>query len=68
METECKDEQLEFQGLLSKKIQVSHDGEVISSDGGLVLVQSLEKKFQIIQRMTECSRMGECREHSSPVQ
>lgn len=58
MKTECKDKQLEFQGLFSKKIQVSNDGEVISSDGGLVLVQSLEKKFRVIQRLSGCFKDG----------
>jgi hypothetical protein len=54
MKTQCNDGQLELQGLGKRKIIISNDAEVSSSDGGLVLLHQLEKQYRIIDRLQEC--------------
>ena len=54
METKCNDRQLELQGLGKRKIIVTNDAEVSSRDGGLVLLQQLEQRFRIIDRLGSC--------------
>jgi len=54
MKTDCTAKQLEFQGLRRKKITVSSNGEVTSTDGGLILIQLIEKRFEIIGKLVRC--------------
>ena len=54
MATHCNDQQLQFQGFGNKKIIVKNDGSVNSSDGGLLLLQQLEQKYRIIERLNDC--------------
>ena len=56
MKTECTPKQLELQGLGNRKIIVSNDGEVSTSDGGLILLQQIEKNYKIIERLSRCFR------------
>jgi hypothetical protein len=50
MKTDCTTKQLEFQGLCGKKITLTNDGEQTSTDGGLILIQLIEKQFGIIRK------------------
>ena len=54
MNTECTPEQLELQGLGRRKIEVSNDADVSTSDGGLILLHQIEKRYKIIQRLSTC--------------
>jgi Transposase DDE domain group 1 len=54
METHCSASQLEFQGIGGRRVVVTNDAEVNSSDGGLVLLEELERRFQIISRLERC--------------
>jgi len=53
MNTKCTTGQLTFQGL-RKEIVITNDADVATSDGGLILLQQIEAKHNIIGRLTEC--------------
>ena len=54
MNTNCKCQQLEFQGFGRRKIRVKNDGKMNTSDGGYLLLQQIEQKSGIITRLSEC--------------
>ena len=54
METKCNDNQLELQGIGKRRILVTNDAEVSSSDGGLVLLHQIEQRYRIIDRLSSC--------------
>lgn len=54
MNTDCKPEQLEFQGLSRRKVVVRNDGKMNTTDGGYLLLQKIEQKCRIISRLAEC--------------
>ena len=54
MNTKCKCEQLEFQGLGRRKVIIKNDGKMNSTDAGYLLLQQIDRKFRIIQRLSEC--------------
>lgn len=54
MKTDCKPEQLEFQGLGTPIFQVKNTGAETSTDGGLILLHSAERKLQIIKKLSSC--------------
>ena len=54
--TECKAHQLELQGMeigKSRKIIVKNDGKVNSSDAGFLLLQQVEQKHRIIEKLSD---------------
>jgi CRISPR/Cas system endoribonuclease Cas6 (RAMP superfamily) len=51
MKTNCTAKQLEFQGLCGKKIILSNDGDLTTTDGGLILSSS---QFGIIRKLATC--------------
>ncbi len=55
-DTECKANQLELQGLeigKSLKIIVKNDGKVNSSDAGFLLLQQVDQKHRIIEKLSD---------------
>jgi hypothetical protein len=56
MNTKCTPNQLELQGFQKQKIIVTNDADVASSDGGLILLQQIEKKYKVIRRLSKCFR------------
>jgi len=67
MNTECTPKQLELQGLGKRKIVVSNDGELSTSDGGLILLQQIEKNIGLSIVLFPVSRTSEIRaEWSTP--
>ena len=54
MNTECTLKQLELQGLGRRKITITNDADVATSDGGLILLHQIEKKYCIISRLASC--------------
>jgi hypothetical protein len=51
MKTQCNQKEFVFQGFDGRPIIVKKDGEAMSSDGGLVLLSLLDKKYGISSRM-----------------
>jgi hypothetical protein len=54
MKTECTQIELNLQGLNKRRIVVRHDGEIASSDGGLILLQQIERRRAFITGMASC--------------
>jgi hypothetical protein len=46
--------ELNLQGPRNKRIVVRHDGEIASSDGGLILLQQIERRRGFISSMAAC--------------
>jgi hypothetical protein len=53
MKTQCNPEQLLFQDLEQRNIIVQNDAETASSDGGLLLLRQIDKKYVVINRLQE---------------
>jgi hypothetical protein len=67
MDTECNAAQLEFQGVLRRKVRASFDGGHLSSDGGALLLREVDARFGITRRLAHCftdHRDEELIEHS----
>ena len=58
MKTDCTSQQIEFQGLGQQVFVVKNAGEETSTDGGLILFQSAERKLQIIKKLKGCFTDG----------
>lgn len=54
MNTECTPKQLVLQGLGKRKIEITNDADVATSDGGLILLQQIEKKYRVLRRLSRC--------------
>jgi hypothetical protein len=54
MKTECMQFELSLQGPRNRKIVVRHDGEIATSDGGLILLQQIERRRGFITSMAAC--------------
>ena len=54
MKTQCKPNQIEFQGLGRRKVQAAFDGGHISSDGGALLLREVDRRFGITSGLAEC--------------
>lgn len=69
MYTQCKPEQIEFQGLGRRKVQAAFDGGHISSDGGALLLRDVDRRFGITSGLAACftdHRREDFVEHSVP--
>jgi len=53
VKTQCTQSEFELQEIAGKSVTVKNDGARISSDGGLVLLAKLERKYKIIFRITD---------------
>lgn len=54
MKTECIATQVEFEGVGSRKLVASFDAEHITSDGGVVLLHRVDRRFGLLQRFSKC--------------
>jgi hypothetical protein len=54
MSTECRSEKLEFQASGVRPIVAEFNGGTITTDGGVLLLQELETKRQIINQFADC--------------
>jgi Transposase DDE domain group 1 len=54
MQTECRNERLKFQVPGARPIVAEFNGGTITSDGGVLLLQELEAKRQIIKQFADC--------------
>ena len=54
MKTQCKPDQIEFQGFGRRKVRAAFDGGHISSDGGALLLREVDRRFGITQGFADC--------------
>jgi hypothetical protein len=54
VKTECKPAQVEFDGVSGRKLVASFDAEHITSDGGVVLLHRVDRRFGLLQRFAGC--------------
>lgn len=54
MNTQCKQQELEFQDLNRKKVVVRNDGNINSSDSGLLMLREIENRWKLIERLAKC--------------
>ena len=54
MKTECNSSQVEFEGFGRRKLVASFDAEHITSDGGLVLLERVDRQFGVLHRFANC--------------
>ena len=54
METHCSGQRFLFQGPGGREIVAAFNGGEISSDGGLVLLQEVDRRRRLVERFAEC--------------
>jgi hypothetical protein len=54
VKTECNSSQIEFEGVGKRKLVASFDAEHITSDGGLVLLERVDRRFGLMRRFANC--------------
>lgn len=54
MKTECNSSQIEFEGVGARKLVASFDAEHISSDGGMVLLHRVDRRFGLLKKFAAC--------------
>ena len=54
MQTECRNEKLEFQACGARQVVAEFNGGTITSDGGVLLVKEVEAKRKIIEQFAAC--------------
>jgi hypothetical protein len=56
MATECKPNQLEFEGMGRRRLVASFDGGHITSDGGVLLLHETARRTSLLRRFAACFR------------
>jgi hypothetical protein len=56
VQTDCTPKQLEFEGVSGRRLVASFDAEHISSDGGLVLLHRVDRRFGLLKKFAACFR------------
>ena len=56
MKTHCTAKQIEFEGVVGRKLVAAFDGEHISSDGGLLLLHQIDRRFGLLRKFSSCFR------------
>jgi len=54
MQTECRNEKLEFQACGARQVVAEFNGGTITSDGGVLLLKEVETKRRIIKQFAAC--------------
>src|SRR5499426_1547205 len=54
MQTECRNEKLEFQACGVRQVVAEFDGGTITSDGGVLLLKEVEARRKIIKQFAAC--------------
>lgn len=54
MQTECRNEKLEFQACGARQVMAEFNGGTITSDGGVLLLKEVEAKRKIIKQFAAC--------------
>ena len=56
MKTECKPDQLEFEGVGRRRVVATFDGDHVTSDGGLVVLYETAKRIGLFEKFAACFR------------
>ena len=56
METDCSSEQLEFQGLGSRRVVAGFDAGRVTSDGGVLLLREVSRRTGLLRHFAGCFR------------
>jgi len=56
MKTECKTDQLEFEGMGRRRVVASFSGEHVTSDGGLLLLHEVNMRTGLLREFAGCFR------------
>lgn len=54
MQTECRNEKLDFQGCGARQVVAEFNGGTITSDGGVLLLKEVEAKRKIVEQFAAC--------------
>ena len=54
MSTECTPIQMDFQGLVRRKVEAAFDGGHLSSEGGSLLLREADSRLGIVDRLAAC--------------
>lgn len=54
MTTDCNSAQIGFEGVGGRKLVASFDAEHITSDGGVVLLHQVDRRFGLVRRLAKC--------------
>lgn len=54
MQTQCSENQLEFQGLGGRRMVASFDAGHVSSDGGVLLLKAVDARLRLCERVASC--------------
>lgn len=54
LETECRAEQLEFEGVCGRRVEGAFDAGRTSTDGGLLLLREVEQRRRVLRRFAGC--------------
>ena len=68
--TECNQTQLAFEAHFSRQVVAEFSGERLSTDGGALLLRSVDRKIGLLRRVVSCFRDGrdpQRVEHELPV-
>jgi hypothetical protein len=52
--TDCRTEQLEFEGARGRRVEAAFDAGRTSTDGGLLLLREVEQRRHVLRRFAEC--------------
>jgi len=63
MDTECTEEQIDFQPLGGRQVTGQFNGGRITSDAGVLQLRELEEQFGLIERLAECFEDHRNQEH-----
>lgn len=56
MKTDCIQKEFSLQEVEGRKVLVKHDDDMLSSDGGVLLLSLIERKYRILSRLTAAFR------------
>jgi len=54
MKTECKPDQLEFEGVGRRRVVATFDGDHVTSDGGLLLLYEVAQRIGLFEKFAAC--------------
>ena len=56
MQPECTPAQLCFEGLGRRRVESRFDGDRLTTDGGLLLLREVNRRFGVTERLASCFR------------
>ena len=56
MKTDCTSKQVELDPVAGRRLVAAFDGDHVSSDGGVVLLHRVDRRFHVLERFAKCFR------------